>query len=56
MVKPRWMIELDIKNNDHEYLRLVTLYAENENKELVKAENAEWSYTKEIIIAKSLRI
>ncbi len=42
----RWMIERKYKNAQHEILQLVEVYAENESKELVKAEK-KYGRTKE---------
>lgn len=50
-MKPRWMIERKATNRDAELLQVVVLYAENENKELVKAENKNWSYDKHLIMS-----
>lgn len=38
---PRWMIERK---------RVIEVYAENENKELVKSENKQWSYERELLL------
>lgn len=48
---PRWMIERKAITRDSELLQVVELYAPNENKELVKAENKQWTYKRELIIA-----
>lgn len=45
----RWMIERDYKNNDHELLQLIKVYAPGENKELVKKENRKWTYERHLI-------
>lgn len=45
----RWMIERKAITRDSELLQVVEVYAENENKELVKAENKQWSYKRELI-------
>lgn len=47
---PRWMIERKATNRDAELLQVVVLYAEHENKELVKQENKQWSYDKHLIM------
>lgn len=47
----RWMIERKSTNRDAELLQVVVLYAENENKELVKEENKQWSYNKHLIMS-----
>lgn len=47
---PRWMIERKYANNNHELLRVITVYAEGENKELVKSENKQWTYERELLM------
>ncbi|HLR69449.1 MAG TPA: hypothetical protein VK105_20370 [Virgibacillus sp.] len=44
----RWMIERKYER-DRQLLQIVEVYAPNENKELVKAENKQWTYKKELI-------
>ncbi len=45
----RWMIERKYKK-DGELYQIVEVYAEHENKELVKAENKKWTYRRELIM------
>ena len=45
----RWMIERKYKNAHHEILQIVEVYAPNESKEVVKRENEQWSYKRELI-------
>lgn len=47
---PRWMIERKRANNDQEVLQVIEVYAEGENKELVKSENKQWSYERELLM------
>lgn len=47
---PRWMIERKYDNGQRELLQIVEVYAENENRELVKRENKKWSYKRTLII------
>jgi len=49
-MSPRWMIERKRTNRDHEVLQVVEIYAEGENKELVKLENKHWTYKKELLL------
>jgi len=49
-MSPRWMIERKRANNDHEILRVIEIYKEDENKELVKLENKQWSYKRELLL------
>lgn len=49
-MKPRWMIERKYDNGRHELLQIVEVYAENENREVVKQENKKWSYKRTLII------
>lgn len=48
-MSPRWMIERKYENN-RELLQVITVYAEGENKELVKSENKQWTYKKELLM------
>lgn len=48
----RWMTERMRKNDDHEFLQVVKVYAPHENKEVVKADNGEWTHKRELIILK----
>jgi len=45
---PRWMIERKYER-DRQLLQIVEVYAENESKEVVKAENKQWSYKRHLI-------
>jgi len=47
---PRWMIERKYVNSNHELLQVIEVYAENENKELVKSENKQWTYKRELLL------
>lgn len=47
---PRWAIERDFKNNDHELLQIVTIYAEGENAEFVKKDNKPWTHKRRLIL------
>jgi len=47
---PRWMIERKYKNSNHEILQVIEIYKEDENKELVKSENKQWTYKKELLM------
>jgi len=48
MSKPRWMIERKYERN-RELYQLVEVYAEGENKELVKKENRRWTHKRYLI-------
>jgi len=50
---PRWMIERKRANNDHEILQVVEIYKEDENRELVKSENKQWTYRKELLLVEA---
>ena len=45
------MIERNATNLDREQLVIIEIYAPHENKEVVKAENQQWSYKKDLIIS-----
>ena len=46
---PRWMIERkQLKNR--ELLQVIEIYAEGENKELVKSENRKWSHKRRLLL------
>lgn len=47
---PRWMIQRKYKDNCHELLQVITVYAPGENKEIVKKENREWTYERELLL------
>ncbi len=47
---PRWMVERDYKNSNHEMLQIVEVYAIGENKELVKKENKLWSHKRNLLL------
>lgn len=47
----RWMIERKAITSDREFLQVVEVYAPNENKELVKAENKKWTHKRTLITA-----
>lgn len=49
-MSPRWMIERKYKNSCHEILQIVEVYAEGENKELVKKENKQWTHRRELLL------
>lgn len=48
-MKPRWMIERKYCK-DNQLLQVIEVYAPGEKKELVKQENKQWTYKKELII------
>lgn len=45
------MIERKGINSDRQFLQIVEIYAPNESKELVKAENKQWTYKRTLITA-----
>lgn len=47
---PRWMIERKYATHE-DVLQIVEVYAVNESKEVVKAENKRWTHKRELIIA-----
>lgn len=47
---PRWMIERKYANREREVLQVIEVYAEGENKEIVKSENKKWTYKKELLL------
>lgn len=49
MVTPRWMTERKYANREREVLRVVEVYAAGENKELMKRENKQRKYKKELL-------
>lgn len=48
-MSPRWMVEKAFANQDREVLRTVIVYAEGENKELVKKENRGTRHQRKLI-------
>ena len=48
---PRWMIERKGINSDRQLLQIVEVYGPNESIEIVKRENEQWSYKRELIRA-----
>lgn len=46
----RWMIERKAVNRELDELVIVEVYAPEENKELVKRENKQWTHKRELII------
>lgn len=49
-MKPRWMVERKRTNYDRETLKIIEVYAMNENKEIVKQENKNWSHKRSLIV------
>lgn len=47
---PRWIVERKYSNSNHEVLQVIEVYAEGENKELVKSENKQWTYKKKLLL------
>ena len=47
---PRWLVERKYKNSSHDILTIIEVYADGENKELVKQENKEWTYKRELLL------
>lgn len=45
----RWMIERKRITYDNELLLIVEVYAPHENKEIVKQENRQWTYRRELV-------
>lgn len=48
-MKPRWMIERKYDNGQRELLLVIEVYAEGENKEVVKNENKKWTHKRLLI-------
>lgn len=51
---PRWMIERKCANWE-ELLQVVEVYAVGEKLELVKKENREWTYERELLLVEKQR-
>lgn len=49
---PRWIVERK-RANWEELLQVVEIYAEGENLEVVKKENREWTYERELVLVQS---
>lgn len=47
-MKPRWMIERKYDNGQRELLLVIEVYAEGENKEVVKNENKQWTHKRSL--------
>jgi hypothetical protein len=47
---PRWMVERKYKDNAHDVLQVVEVYAEGEKLELVKRENRMWTHKRKLIL------
>lgn len=47
---PRWVTERLYANGEGDYLQVVTVYAEGENKETVKRENRDWTYRRKLLL------
>lgn len=45
---PRWMVERKYECN-RQLLQVVEVYASHENKEIVKAENRQWTHERTLI-------
>ena len=54
MFTPRWMIERKALKN-RELLQVIEVYAEGENKELVKSENRQWIHKRELLLIEKTR-
>ena len=54
MFIPRWMIERKALKN-RELLQVIEVYAEGENKELVKSENRQWTHKRELLLIEKTR-
>ncbi|MFA8439317.1 hypothetical protein ABU914_10575 [Bacillaceae bacterium YX66] len=52
-MSPRWMVERKVASIDRELLQVVEVYAEGENKELVKQENRQWTHRRELLLVSS---
>lgn len=52
-MSPRWMVERKVASIDRELLQVVEVYAEGENKELVKQENRQWTHRRELVLVPS---
>lgn len=55
MRTPRWMIERKYKNNSRDILQIIEVYAEGENKELVKTENRKWTHKRRLLLIESAK-
>lgn len=49
-MNPRWMVERKATNREMDMLQVIEVYAPGEKKELVKAENKQWTHKRELII------
>ena len=49
MTTPRWMIE-KYENNNRDILQVIEVYAEGENKELVKKENRKYTHKRRLLL------
>ena len=47
---PRWMVEQVQANREREVLQIVVVYAEGENKELVKRENRTIKHKRKLLL------
>lgn len=54
VMTPRWMIERKHLKN-RELLQVIEVYAEGENKELVKSENRQWTHKRELLLIEKTR-
>ncbi len=50
---PRWMIERKATNFEREDLMVIEIYAPGENKELVREENKQWTYERELLLVEN---
>lgn len=50
---PRWLVERKYENNNREVLQVVEVYAEGENKEIVKKENKKWTHERKLLLLNS---
>ena len=50
MTAPRWMIERQFANREREVLHRIEVYAEGDNKELVKKENRKYTHKRRLLL------
>lgn len=46
----RWAVERKARTHEGDLLQVVEVYAEGENKELIKRENRQWSYQRSLLL------
>lgn len=47
---PRWTVSRKALNKDGDMLQIIEVYAEGENKEMVKQENRQWTHRRELLL------